>query len=67
MPLPPDLLAILGRVASCPDRGDVLPHTRQREGCKGCELTRCHAGKGDPPGAVTLEQCVGCVTTEGQT
>jgi hypothetical protein len=52
----------LALVASCPDRGSVLPHTLQLEcGCGG-ELTECRAGRGKVAGRVTLRDCLVCVT-----
>jgi hypothetical protein len=55
-----ELRAIRLAVVECPDRGSVLPVSRQSQGCAGAELTECHAGKGDPPGAVCLAACVTC-------
>jgi len=50
----------LERVANCPHRGSILPHTLQPE-CGCAELTECQAGRGLVPGRVTLRDCVGCV------
>lgn len=48
-------------IAKCPDRGSVLPHPRQPE-CGCAELTECRQGKGKEPGAVTLSDCLACVS-----
>jgi hypothetical protein len=50
---------VLAAVASCPDRGEVLPHAQQPE-CGCAELTRCRAGKGSVAGRVTTTDCVVC-------
>lgn len=55
-----DIRLLLDAVAACPDRGSVLPVSRQSESCAGAELTECRAGKGEPPGAVCLAACVTC-------
>jgi hypothetical protein len=57
--------ATLARVRECPHRGGVLPVSRQAE-CGCGELTECRAGKGRTPGAVTLDECLGCVTASGR-
>ncbi len=52
-------------VNGCPDRGSVLPISEQDDcGCRGGELTRCHAGQGRQPGRVTLADCFACRTKE---
>lgn len=58
LPSTADLLAL---VRDCPHRGSVLPASEQTPGCRACELTRCEAGKGERPGAVTLADCLACV------
>lgn len=53
----------LARVAACPDRGPVLPHSQQPEcGCGG-ELSGCRAGRGRVAGRVTLRECLACVSS----
>ena len=48
-------------VNACPDRGSVLPISRQDDcGCRGRELTECRAGRGTHPGKVTLADCLAC-------
>lgn len=47
-------------ILACPDRGSVLPVSRQAEGCGCGELSECRAGKGKRPGAVTLAECIAC-------
>jgi hypothetical protein len=56
----PDRSELLARVRDCPDRGPVLPHTLQAEGCRCGELTACAAGRGRTPGRVTLRDCLEC-------
>jgi hypothetical protein len=58
----PAMSATLALVAACPDRGSVLPVSQQPE-CGCAELTECRRGKGARPGAVTLSECLACVST----
>ena len=51
--------ATLESVRTCPDRGSVLPVSKQPE-CGCAELTECRAGRGKTPGAVTLAECLNC-------
>jgi hypothetical protein len=60
-----EILAAWPFIQVCPDRGPVLPVSRQADcGCQGKELTLCRAGKGPPhrPDAVTLDECTACVS-----
>ncbi len=54
----------LDLVASCPDRGPVLPISLQPE-CGCAELSGCRAGRGTAPGRVTLRDCLACVDRDG--
>ena len=59
-----DTPARLARIAACPHRGSVLPHTQQPEcGCR--ELTECRLGRGKHPGRVTTADCLACPTIAG--
>lgn len=53
---------LLRTVSRCPHRGRTLPVSLQPE-CGCFERTECRAGRGKPPGAVTLQDCLACVTT----
>ncbi len=55
---------LLPSVASCPDRGSVLPVSVQAE-CGCAELTKCGAGRGRLPGRVTLRECLACRRSTG--
>ncbi len=57
---PHDLDAILATVASCSDRGSVLPLSEQPE-CGCSELNECREGRGAVAGRVTLQDCITCV------
>ena len=57
---PRDLDAILATVASCSNRGSVLPLDEQPE-CGCSELTKCREGRGAVAGRVTLQDCITCV------
>jgi hypothetical protein len=51
-------------VLRCPHRGDVLPVSRQPEGCGGCgERSECSDGRGPigRPGEVSISECLSCV------
>jgi hypothetical protein len=52
---------ILRAVTRCPDRGPVLPVSRQ-PGCGCAELTDCRAA-GAPAAGVCLTQCLACRAT----
>jgi glycosyltransferase involved in cell wall biosynthesis len=53
----------LDKVVACPDRGPVLPHSLQPEGCRCGELSECRAGRGKISGRVTLKDCLACVNS----
>ena len=48
------LTILLSEIRTCPDRGNVLPHSQQPE-CGCAELTDCRVN-----GPVTLSQCLRC-------
>jgi hypothetical protein len=50
---------VLAVVRCCPDRGSVLPHTRQPE-CGCAERTECRATAEAARDGVTLEECIRC-------
>jgi hypothetical protein len=56
-----ELDLLLREVARCPERGATLPVTQQPS-CGCLEWTECRAGRGSRPGAVTLQDCLACVT-----
>jgi len=55
-----NLNAVLASIASCVNRGMVLPVSLQPE-CGCAELTECRAGRGAGAGGVTLQECIACV------
>jgi hypothetical protein len=67
-PSPPpgvfELDRLLPAVLRCPDRGGPLPASFQ-PGCGCFERTECRAGRGDPAGEVTLQDCLACVAAGG--
>lgn len=58
----PDGDRLLRAVATCADRGGVVPHTRTA-GCACPELTECRAGRGESPHGATLDECLACRAT----